>query len=126
MSRYWYALIGALLLVIIIGGGMYYVNRVTNQMEALVKEAQAQLEQGYEEQAETLLQDCKTLWEKNRNSLEAMLDHSSLEQVSISLSEANAYLQYEKKAHCVASCQRLLQTLRALRDGQQMGFYNLF
>ncbi len=126
MSRYWYALIGVVLLIVIIGGGMFYVNQVTNQMESLVKETQAMLKQENYEQAEHLLQDCKTLWDKKRNRLEAMVDHNLVDQVNIPLSEAQAYLQYGKTAHCVASCQRLLQTLRALRDGQQIGFYNLF
>lgn len=126
MSRYWYALIGSVLLIVIIGGGMFYVNQVTGQMEALVKEAQVQLKKEHYEQAENLLQDSKSLWEKKRNRLEAIVDHSLVEQVNIPLSEAQAYLQYGKIAHCAASCQHLLQTLRALRDGQQMGFYNLF
>ena len=126
MSRYWYALIGALLLVLIIGVGMGYVYGVTGQMEDLVKEAQTHLEQENYERAKTLLQDCNALWEKKRNRLEAIVDHSLVEQVNIPLSEAQAYLQYGKIAHCAASCQHLLQTLRALRDGQQMGFYNLF
>lgn len=126
MNRYWYALIGVVLLVALIGGGMFYVNHVTNQMEALIKETQAQLEQEHFQQAETLLQQSHALWNKNRKGLEAVVDHNLLEQVSIPLSEAQAYLQYGKIAHCSASCQHLLQTLRALRDGQQMGFYNLF
>ncbi len=126
MSRYWYALLGALLLVLMIGGGMYYVNKVTNEMETLVKEVQDQLEQGNQTQAKEMLRDSNSLWEQKRMKLEAMLDHTSLEQISISLSEAKAFLQYGKIDHCAALCQTVLQTLRALREDQLIGLHNLF
>lgn len=126
MNRYWYGLIGIVLLASMIGGGVWYVCEVTNKMEGLVKEAEQQLTQKNDEEALRLLKESDALWKKKLNGLEMILDHSAVEQVSISLAEASSFLQYKKRAHCAASCQTILQTLHALRDGQRAGFYNLF
>lgn len=126
MSRYWYGLAGLALLAVMIFGSADYICDLSQQMETLVDQAEQELETGNKDEAKFFLLTGQKLWEKERNRLETLLDHGAIEQVSGALSEAVAFLKYGKNAHCAAACHRLLQSLRALRDGQKPHLSNLF
>ncbi len=126
MNRYWYGLAGLAVLAVMILGSADYICHISQQMETLVDQAEQELETGNKDEAEFFLLTGQELWNKELNRLETILDHEAIERVSLSLSEAVAFLKYEKDAHCAAACHRLLQSLRALRDGQKPHLYNLF
>lgn len=126
MNRYWYGLMGLVLLAGMIGGGTWYVCHISGEMEQLVSRAQEELSINHPQEATKLLQESTKFWEHHLNALETVVDHSAVEQVSVPLAEATAFLQYGKTAHAAAACQNVLKMLRALRDGQQVGLYNLF
>ncbi|MBE7042917.1 MAG: DUF4363 family protein [Ruminococcaceae bacterium] len=126
MNRYWYGLIGLTILIVTIGGGMWYVCNVTEHMEIFITEAEQQLLRENHEEALRLISNSQRYWEEKNNKLDMILDHGAVEQVDVALVEAATFIQFENKEHGVACCQAVLKNLRALRDGQQPGFYNLF
>lgn len=126
MKRYWFAVIIAILVACVIAGGTLYIRKVSLEMEQLIQSAEKALREQDGDTALQKLQEGEKLWQQRQNLLEAVLDHTAVENVSIPLSEAVAYLEYGQPVHCAANCKALIQTLQDLRDGQQFSFYNLF
>ncbi len=126
MQRYWFAVIMAVVVAAVIGGGMVYISQTSREMEQLIQSAENALANQEEDLALQILKEGEAVWEKRQNFLEAVLDHAAVEKVSAPLAEAAAYLEYHQPAHSAARCKALIQTLQELRDGQQFSFYNLF
>lgn len=126
MNRYWYGLIGLLLLISVIFFEVCYICHTTVRMEEMLDSAEEQLAMENDEASLEWLNQSAEFWKKNQNMLELVLDHSTVEQIGISLTEARAFLQYRNRGETVAVYCSLLQQLRSVREDRIPRWNSLF
>lgn len=126
MNRYWYGLIGLGLLITVIVFEVCYVCHTTVRMEEMLSSAEEQLVAENDEASLDFFNQSAEYWKKNQTVLELVLDHSTVEQVDILLTEARAFLQYRNRGETAAVCRSLLQQLRSVREDRIPGWNSLF
>lgn len=75
--------------------------------------------------ANSLLEEARQDWERNRNFAAAVTDHSPMEQIESFFAAAEYYSQTGDEAELAAACGRLAALTQALAESQMLSWWNL-
>jgi len=118
----WRVLMALTIIGLILAGGLYCQDRVTNiciQMEQLLLQARAQ------RAPEPLKQAC-TLWESNIPLLSTLLHHQRLDEVGQNLSRSMGALTSADIGQCIAQIDSILYMLADIREYDHINWKTLF
>lgn len=127
MKRLYISLGLILLLAILSGLHVWYLDRFTSQLCELLTQAQQQVEQENWPQAAQLTLQVKERWMEHEGYLHTTLRHTDIDAILISMDEALAFLEAEEKqnAEYAAVNARLLTQIGLLLEAELPTLTNL-
>ncbi len=123
-----FALSLALLLLLISGLGIYfqYVKKESGRLLTMTEAVEESLKEEEWEKADRDLSEMKKAWEETSPKLALFTDHSLLDEILTTVSEAEGFLLYREAPELMAK----LETLRTLFDHiptrEKLSLYNIF
>lgn len=119
------ALIAALLAIGVCAGGVAYVDEATDELSDLAIELMRYAEAEDYERAEETITIMANQWARRRPLLEMLTDHDDLHDVTERLVESRIHLKFRHANDFYHSMALLDESLRHMRDGEQLSIANL-
>lgn len=127
MKRLWIAAAIILTMAAAIGCHVFCLSRLSQQLSALLTQAQFQVSQENWPQGEALTRQALEEWEAHDFYLHAVMQHEDIDAIRISFQQALAYLSGEERqsAEYAAANAQLLTQLSLLIEGELPSLKNL-
>lgn len=127
MKRLWAAAGILALLAALAGWHTVYLSRLTEELDALLTQAEAQVEQENWSRGEALTRQALDLWKENERYLHIALRHQDVDGVFTGFHEVIAYLEGGERqpAEYAAANARLRVQLSLLREEEMPSLQNI-
>ena len=118
-----------LIIIFLLITGAYqhiYVRSVSDRLLSLSEELSADILLNNREQAKENLLELESLWRRNSDKLSAMIEHTLVSNISISLAELSADIAAENYTQLPAEAARLTEQIRILAKTGHITLANIF
>ena len=125
MKRFW---IGVGLLVFFLAAGSFLTmgfGRIHGPLAETLEEASALAREDRWQEACTLSEEAREIWEQWRNVTAAVADHAPLEEMDALFSQLECYKELGWEGAFSCACMELAQMARAMQESQQLTWWTL-
>lgn len=119
----------AILLVLIIGMGIFFQNMLMKESRKMITGLQditQWIQEEKWEEAELHLQEIILQWKYNRKKWQAVSDHTEIGSIDESLARLKAYILVQEEKDCLAEIAALQQNIQYIPDKEKLTLSNIF
>jgi hypothetical protein len=126
MKRFVFSLILTILITFFSFYSVTFLEKTSLEMGGLLAEVKEAVQDSNWQLAEIKLKEFNQEWEKWHFWWELLMDHSEVDNISISLAYLQSYLETESPREALAEINAIFDYLKQIPEGEKLTIRNLF
>ena len=122
MRRIW---IGIGILVALLGIGMAAMEVMDRQLETVTQKLEQASETENWDEGVSLAREAQTLWNEKWTLMGTLSDHSDMDSVDELFAQLEVYQRHRAQTDHAATCARLCEAIRDLKENHRINWWNL-